>query len=81
LLLLFPQSDIKDDFRALRAHCERAGWFKPNAWFYGMHLAHIVALEAAAFGLLYWFGTGPFVTLLAMLILATEQVKAIVQFV
>ena len=66
---------MQKDFRALRETVEKIGLFKVNPWFYVAHLSHILALEALALGMFWWWGTGWTVWLAVACVLATAQVN------
>ncbi|CAH1788188.1 unnamed protein product [Owenia fusiformis] len=58
------EKDLIKDMDELNKTAEKMGLFKPSVTFFTLHLAHILALEAAAFLVMYYFGTGwiPFIT-------------------
>ncbi|KAK7112009.1 acyl-CoA 6-desaturase-like isoform X1 [Littorina saxatilis] len=49
---------LESDFRSLRETAEKMGLFKTNYAFFFMHLAHILAFEAAGYLVMRQFGTG-----------------------
>ncbi|XP_059174716.1 acyl-CoA 6-desaturase-like isoform X2 [Physella acuta] len=71
-----PLSTLKKDFRDLREMVVKSGWLKSDPWFYLFHFFHIIGLEVLAWCLLWYFGTQWYITLAAILILATVQAQA-----
>uniref|UniRef100_A0A8B9S6A4 Fatty acid desaturase domain-containing protein n=1 Tax=Apteryx owenii TaxID=8824 RepID=A0A8B9S6A4_APTOW len=59
---------LVEDFRELRATVEKMGLLKPNQLFFFLHLAHILLLDAAAWLILFYFGTSliPFIVSLVV---------------
>lgn len=51
--------------------------FKPNFWFYFFHLGHILALEAMAYLVMYWYGTGWIPWTVSLLCYSTVQVSRV----
>ena len=70
-LLLFQKSII-NDFRDLRQTAEEAGWFKVQPLFFILHLAHILALEAAGYLVISYFGLSwiPYLIATALIVIA-----------
>ncbi|KAL8593142.1 hypothetical protein ACOMHN_009797 [Nucella lapillus] len=72
----YKPSTVQDDFRQLRETVEKKGWLKPDPLFFTLHLAHVMALEAMAFGVFWYWGTGWLPCLAAVLLYATAQAQA-----
>ncbi|ELU14138.1 hypothetical protein CAPTEDRAFT_121275 [Capitella teleta] len=65
-----------DDFHKLRKAAEDAGYFKPSAIFYVLHLAHIIGFELLGWWILYQYGTGWIPYIIAGLCIGTAQMQA-----
>lgn len=65
-----------EDFRTLRKTAEDMNLFRASPLFFSLYLAHIIALEALAWLMVSYFGTGWITTLLLAFILATSQVRS-----
>ncbi|XP_051476928.1 acyl-CoA (8-3)-desaturase-like [Apus apus] len=68
---------LVQDFRELRAAVENMGLLKPNQLFFFLHLAHILLLDAAAWLILFYFGTSimPFIVSLVVLTISQLGIK------
>ncbi|KAM6204848.1 acyl-CoA (8-3)-desaturase-like [Sarcoramphus papa] len=64
------------DFRELRATVEKMGLLKPNQLFFFLHLAHILLLDAAAWLILFYFGTSLMPFVVSLVVLTISQVQA-----
>uniref|UniRef100_A0A0B6ZNJ4 Cytochrome b5 heme-binding domain-containing protein n=1 Tax=Arion vulgaris TaxID=1028688 RepID=A0A0B6ZNJ4_9EUPU len=71
-----PTSELKEDFRKLRQIVVENGWLNPEPWFYVLHFAQILALEASAVLVLLYFGVSWCTVLVAMVIMTTCQAQA-----
>ena len=69
-------SQIIEDFQALRKTAEDMNQFKTNQLFFLLHLAHIIAMESIAWFTIFHFGNGWIPTIITALVLATSQVQA-----
>uniref|UniRef100_A0A4W2C7R9 Acyl-CoA 6-desaturase n=1 Tax=Bos indicus x Bos taurus TaxID=30522 RepID=A0A4W2C7R9_BOBOX len=69
-------SQITEDFRALRKTAEDMNLFKSNQLFFLLHLAHIIAMESIAWFTLFYFGNGWIPTIITAFVLATSQAQA-----
>ncbi|XP_058161334.1 acyl-CoA 6-desaturase isoform X1 [Dasypus novemcinctus] len=69
-------SQITEDFRALRKTAEDMNLFKTNHLFFLLYLAHILVLEGLAWFILFYFGNGWIPTLITAFVLATSQSQA-----
>ncbi|NWZ20584.1 FADS2 desaturase, partial [Asarcornis scutulata] len=67
---------LVEDFRTLRKTAEDMNLFRASPLFFSLYLAHIIALEALAWLMVSYFGTGWITTLLLAFILATSQAQA-----
>ncbi|XP_064598122.1 acyl-CoA 6-desaturase-like [Liolophura sinensis] len=67
--------DMDKDFREVRATAEKMNLFKPNFWFYFFHLGHILALEAMAYLVMHWYGTGWIPWTISLLCYSTVQAQ------
>ena len=68
-------SQIIEDFQALRKTVEDMNLFKSNQLFFLLHLAHIIAMESIAWFTLFYFGNGWIPTIITAFVLATSQVR------
>ncbi|XP_071618663.1 acyl-CoA (8-3)-desaturase-like isoform X3 [Heliangelus exortis] len=64
------------DFRELRAAVEKMGLLEPNQLFFFLHLTHILLLDAAAWLILFYFGTSLIPVLVSLVVLTISQVQA-----
>ncbi|XP_012518173.1 PREDICTED: fatty acid desaturase 2 [Propithecus coquereli] len=69
-------SEIIEDFRALRKTAEDMNLFKPNHLFFLLLVAHIIAMESIAWFTIFYFGNGWIPTLVTAFVLATSQAQA-----
>uniref|UniRef100_G1Q9U6 Acyl-CoA 6-desaturase n=1 Tax=Myotis lucifugus TaxID=59463 RepID=G1Q9U6_MYOLU len=69
-------SQITEDFRALRKTAEDMNLFKSNHLFFLLHLAHIIAMETIAWFTVFYFGNGWIPTVITAFVLATSQAQA-----
>ncbi|KAM9658562.1 acyl-CoA 6-desaturase isoform 2-T2 [Trichechus inunguis] len=69
-------SQITEDFRALKKTAEDLKLFKTNHLFFLLLLAHIIAMESLAWFIIFYFGNGWIPTLITTFVLATSQVQA-----
>ncbi|NXI63192.1 FADS2 desaturase, partial [Anseranas semipalmata] len=69
-------SQLVEDFRTLRKTAEDMNLFRANPLFFSLYLAHIIAMEALAWLMVSYFGTGWITTLILACILATSQAQA-----
>ncbi|NXJ08150.1 FADS2 desaturase, partial [Odontophorus gujanensis] len=69
-------SQLVEDFRTLRKTAEDMNLFKASPLFFSLYLAHIIAMEALAWLMVSYFGTGWITTLVLAFILATSQAQA-----
>jgi len=67
---------IAADFRELRKEVEASGLLRPNLWFFAGMLLHIMAIDALAWCLLYYFGNTWLTWLAAAALLTTAQNQA-----
>lgn len=65
-----------EDFQKLRKTAEEMNLFNGSWVFFGLYLAHILALEFLAWATLYYLGTGWIPTLLTLLLLTISQAQA-----
>lgn len=72
---LAPQSQITEDFRALRKTAEAMNLFKSNHLFFLLLLAHIIVMESIAWFTIFYFGNGWIPTIIMSFVLATSQVR------
>lgn len=72
---LAPQSQIIEDFQALRKTAEAMNLFKSNHLFFLLLLAHIIVMESIAWFTVFYFGNGWIPTLIVSFVLATSQVR------
>ncbi|XP_033612470.1 acyl-CoA 6-desaturase, partial [Fukomys damarensis] len=70
------QSEITEDFRALKKTAEDMNLFHTNHLFFLLLLAHILVMESAAWLIVSYFGNGWVPTLLTAFVLATSQAQA-----
>ncbi|XP_006911280.1 fatty acid desaturase 2 [Pteropus alecto] len=68
-------SQIIEDFRALKKTAQDMNLFKSNHLFFLLLLAHILVMEAIAWLIVFYFGNGWITTIIASFILATSQVQ------
>uniref|UniRef100_A0A452EYR0 Acyl-CoA 6-desaturase n=1 Tax=Capra hircus TaxID=9925 RepID=A0A452EYR0_CAPHI len=69
-------SQIIEDFRALRKTAEVMNLFKSNQLFFLLHLAHIIAMESIAWFTIFYFGNSWIPTIIMAVVLATSQAQA-----
>lgn len=69
------QPQLVDDFRALRKTAEDMNLFKADPLFFSLYLGHIIMMEALAWLLVSYYGTGWITTFILSCILATSQVR------
>ncbi|NXC37657.1 FADS2 desaturase, partial [Penelope pileata] len=69
-------SRLVEDFRALRKTAEDMNLFRASPLFFSLYLAHIIAMEALAWLMVSYFGTGWITTFILAFILATSQAQA-----
>lgn len=69
-------AEIIQDFDHLREQAEKRDLFRAQPLFFCLHLGHILLLEALAWLMLSYWGTGWTMTLLCSLLLATAQSQA-----
>eukprot|EP00069_Balaena_mysticetus_P009791 bmy_20292T0 len=69
-------SQITEDFRALRKTAEDMNLFKSNHLFFLLYLAHIIVMESIAWFTIFYFGNGWIPTVITAFILATSQAQA-----
>lgn len=69
-------AEIIQDFEHLREQAEKRDLFQAQPLFFCLHLGHILLLEALAWLMLSYWGTGWTMTLLCSLLLATAQSQA-----
>ncbi|KAM9079630.1 acyl-CoA 6-desaturase isoform 3-T4 [Megaptera novaeangliae] len=69
-------SQITEDFRALRKTAEDMNLFKSNHLFFLLYLAHIIVMESIAWFTIFYFGNGWIATVITAFILATSQAQA-----
>ncbi|EMP32026.1 Fatty acid desaturase 2, partial [Chelonia mydas] len=67
---------LVDDFRALRKTAEDMNLFKADPLFFSLYLGHIIMMEALAWLLVSYYGTGWITTFILSCILATSQAQA-----
>ncbi|KAL5005717.1 hypothetical protein ScPMuIL_016875 [Solemya velum] len=65
--------EINEDFLKLKERATKMGLFKPNVLFFILNVSHVVLLEAMAYFVLKWFGTGWIPWTLSVLFYATTQ--------
>nr|KAF6275406.1 fatty acid desaturase 2 [Myotis myotis] len=68
-------SQITEDFRALRKTAENMNLFKSNHLFFLLLLAHIIVMESLAWFTVFYFGNGWIPTVITAFVLATSQVR------
>ncbi|XP_076458631.1 acyl-CoA 6-desaturase-like [Babylonia areolata] len=68
-------SSIDSDFRNLRETADKMGLFSPSYFFFFVHLAHILAFEAAGYLVMRQFGTGWIPWLISLLCTTTVQAQ------
>lgn len=73
--MLAQQSQITEDFRALKKTAEDMNLFKTNHLFFFLLLSHIIIMESIAWFILSYFGNGWIPTLITAFVLATSQVR------
>lgn len=69
------QSQITEDFRALRKTAEDMNLFKSDHLFFLLLLAHIIVMESIAWFIIFYFGNGWISTVITAFVLATSQVR------
>nr|KAF6275405.1 fatty acid desaturase 2 [Myotis myotis] len=69
-------SQITEDFRALRKTAENMNLFKSNHLFFLLLLAHIIVMESLAWFTVFYFGNGWIPTVITAFVLATSQAQA-----
>ncbi|NXI47927.1 FADS2 desaturase, partial [Galbula dea] len=69
-------SQLVEDFRALRKTAEDMNLFRANPVFFSLYLGHIIAMEVLAWLMVSYFGTGWITTLILSCILTTSQAQA-----
>ncbi|KAK1335436.1 hypothetical protein QTO34_003222 [Cnephaeus nilssonii] len=69
-------SQITEDFRALRKTAEDMNLFKSNHLFFLLLLAHIIVMESLAWFTVFYFGNGWIPTVITAFVLATSQAQA-----
>ncbi|KFU85038.1 Fatty acid desaturase 2, partial [Chaetura pelagica] len=69
-------SQLVEDFRALRKTAEDMNLFRASPWFFSLYLGHIIAMEVLAWLMVSYFGTGWITTLILACILTTSQAQA-----
>ncbi|XP_074228008.1 acyl-CoA 6-desaturase isoform X2 [Camelus bactrianus] len=69
-------SQITEDFRALRKTAEQMNLFKANHLFFLLLLAHIFVMETIAWFTVFYFGNGWIPTIITAIILAASQAQA-----
>ncbi|XP_039922336.1 acyl-CoA (8-3)-desaturase isoform X1 [Hirundo rustica] len=67
---------LVEDFRELRATVERMGLLQPNHAFFILYLCHILALDVAAWLIIWYFGASLVPFLLSAMLLGTVQAQA-----
>ena len=72
------QLPVIEDFLKVRKAAEDMDLFRPNAWFYVLHLAHIIALDVLGCLVMWRFGTGWMSYIVASILLATAQVCVLI---
>ncbi|XP_019402718.1 PREDICTED: fatty acid desaturase 2-like isoform X2 [Crocodylus porosus] len=66
-------SQLVEDFRALRKTAEEMNLFKADPVFFSLYLCHILIMEALALLMISYYGTGWITTFILSCILATSQ--------
>ncbi|NXS06469.1 FADS2 desaturase, partial [Neodrepanis coruscans] len=69
-------SQLVEDFRALRKTAEDMNLFRASPLFFSLYLGHIIAMEVLAWLMVLYFGTGWITTLILACILTTSQAQA-----
>ncbi|XP_033270097.1 acyl-CoA 6-desaturase isoform X1 [Orcinus orca] len=69
-------SQITEDFRALRKTAEDMNLFKSSHLFFLLYLAHIIVMESIAWFTIFYFGNGWIPTVITAFVLATSQAQA-----
>ncbi|NXH10138.1 FADS2 desaturase, partial [Bucco capensis] len=69
-------SQLVEDFRALRKTAEDMNLFRASPVFFSLYLGHIIAMEVLAWLMVSYFGTGWITTLFLSFILTTSQAQA-----
>ncbi|NXX84250.1 FADS2 desaturase, partial [Urocolius indicus] len=69
-------SQLVEDFRALRKTAEDMDLFRANPLFFSLYLGHILVMELLAWLMILYFGTGWITTLILSCILTTSQAQA-----
>uniref|UniRef100_A0A7M4EIU4 Fatty acid desaturase 3 n=1 Tax=Crocodylus porosus TaxID=8502 RepID=A0A7M4EIU4_CROPO len=69
-------SQLVEDFRALRKTAEEMNLFKADPVFFSLYLCHILIMEALALLMISYYGTGWITTFILSCILATSQAQA-----
>ncbi|CAD7670209.1 unnamed protein product [Nyctereutes procyonoides] len=69
-------SQITEDFRALRKTAEDMNLFKSDHLFFLLLLAHIIIMESIAWFIIFYFGNGWISTVITAFVLATSQAQA-----
>ncbi|ELV10262.1 Fatty acid desaturase 2 [Tupaia chinensis] len=69
-------SQITEDFRALKKTAEDMNLFKANHLFFLLLLAHIIVMESIAWFTIFYFGNGWIPTVITAFVLATSQAQA-----
>ncbi|KAK7113757.1 hypothetical protein V1264_012987 [Littorina saxatilis] len=70
------ENELIKDWRDLRSKAEDVGYFRASPIFFSLILLHIIALEVAAWFLLYTFGVSWLTLLAASILLVTAQAQA-----
>uniref|UniRef100_A0A9L0R8Q0 Acyl-CoA 6-desaturase n=1 Tax=Equus caballus TaxID=9796 RepID=A0A9L0R8Q0_HORSE len=69
-------SQITEDFQALRKTAEDMNLFESNHLFFLLLLAHIIVMESIAWFTIFYFGNGWVPTVITAFVLATSQAQA-----
>ncbi|KAJ7344256.1 hypothetical protein JRQ81_000206 [Phrynocephalus forsythii] len=72
----WKKKQLTEDFRELRGTVEKMGLLEPNHIFFFLYLAHILALDVAAWLNLWYFGCSLVPFLLSGVLLGTVQAQA-----
>ena len=73
--MFISQSQLVEDFQELRRTLETMNMFSANLWFFLLHLAQILILEALAWVIVWYFGSDWLVTIFIPCLLTVTQVS------
>uniref|UniRef100_A0A8U7MG58 Cytochrome b5 heme-binding domain-containing protein n=5 Tax=Corvoidea TaxID=192204 RepID=A0A8U7MG58_CORMO len=72
---LYPQKSLLEDFRELRCTVEKMGLLRPDCFFFFLIFLHLLVLDAAAWLVVWYFGTSLVPFLAGMVFFTTAQIQ------